>query len=81
MATPSQNQGSHDPRSMRIDVQNASDLSEWARRLDASEAQIKEAVAAVGNSASDVEEHLKGSRSSTNSERTQEALRGDGGVG
>ena len=58
----------------RIDVQRGDDLRQWARKLDASEAQIKEAVQAVGDRASDVEEHLKGSRSTTNAERTQQAL-------
>jgi hypothetical protein len=78
MAKPSENQGNQDAGQTRIDVQNESQLREWARKLDATPDQIKEAVAAVGSGASDVEEHLKGSRSTTNSERTREALRGDG---
>jgi hypothetical protein len=81
MVNPSESQGSQDPGLKRIDVQNESELREWARKLDASPEQIKEAIAAVGDSASDVEEHLKGSRSTTNSERTREALRGDGQAG
>lgn len=64
-----------DPADQRIDVQRETDLQQWARKLDASEAQIKEAVQAVGDRASDVEEHLKGSRSSTNAERTRQALK------
>ncbi len=63
----------------RIDVQREADLQQWARKLDASEAQIKEAVQAVGSRASDVEEHLKGSRSTTNAERTQQAMKPQGG--
>ncbi|WOB10791.1 DUF3606 domain-containing protein [Piscinibacter gummiphilus] len=59
----------------RIDVQRSDDLAQWAQKLDASEAQIKEAVQAVGSRASDVEEHLKGSRSTTNAERTKQALK------
>jgi hypothetical protein len=65
-------QPSTDPR---IDVQRDEDVQQWARKLDASEAQIKEAVQAVGNRATDVEEHLKGSRSTTNAERTQQAMK------
>ena len=64
-----------EPTEQRIDVQRETDLQQWARKLDASEAQIKEAVQAVGSRASDVEEHLKGSRSTTNSERTQQAMK------
>ncbi|MBL0726687.1 DUF3606 domain-containing protein [Piscinibacter sp. HJYY11] len=62
----------------RIDVQRDADLQQWAKKLDASEAQIKEAVQAVGDRASDVEEHLKGSRSTTNAERTKQALKASG---
>jgi uncharacterized membrane protein len=61
----------------RIDLEREQDVQRWAQKLDASEAQIKEAVQAVGDRASDVEEHLKGSRSITNSERTRQALKGD----
>ena len=78
MVNPSENPAKQDAGPTRIDVQNESQLREWARKLDATPEQIKEAVAAVGSGASDVEEHLKGSRSTTNSERTREALRGDG---
>lgn len=70
-----------DGNDTRIDVQREQDLQQWAKKLDASEAQIKEAVQAVGNQASDVEEHLKGSRSTTNSERTREVLKSPGGEG
>jgi hypothetical protein len=64
-----------DPADPRIDVQHEAELQQWARKLDASEDQIKEAVQAVGDRASDVEEHLKGSRSTTNAERTRQALK------
>jgi methyl-accepting chemotaxis protein len=76
-----------DASAQRIDLQRGDELKQWARKLDASEAQIKEAVQAVGDRASDVEEHLKGSRSTTNAERTRQALkqpaadRPDGGPG
>lgn len=57
----------------RINVAQASELEAWAKKLNASPEQIKDAVQAVGDLASDVEEHLKGSRSSTNAERTRRA--------
>lgn len=56
----------------RIDTQSAASLAEWAAKLDVSEAQLKEAVAKVGDRATDVELHLKGSRSTTNTERVEE---------
>ena len=59
---------------LRIDLQNEGSMHEWAKKLDATPAQLKEAVEAVGNLASDVEAHLKGSRSSVNSERVHNAL-------
>jgi ABC-type transporter Mla subunit MlaD len=62
----------------RIDIEREQDLREWARKLDATEEQLREAVQAVGPLASDVEDHLKGSRATTNSERTREALKRDG---
>lgn len=62
----------------RIDIDREEDLREWSRKLDVSEDQLKEAVQAVGPVASDVEDHLKGSRATTNSERTREALKNDG---
>jgi hypothetical protein len=70
-----------DPRAddTRIDPAREEDLDRWARELDASREQIKEAVRAVGPRASDVEEHLKGSRSTTNSERVHDALSGKDG--
>lgn len=53
----------------RIDVADADAINDWARKLDVTAEQIVEAVAAVGDQAADVELHLKGSRSTTNSER------------
>ena len=61
------------PVSDRIDVGDPAQLRAWAKRLDATPEQIKEAVQAVGDHADDVEMHLKGSRSSTNSERVSDA--------
>ena len=45
----------------------------WAEKLNVSAAQIRDAVTAVGSNASDVEEHLKGTRSTTNAEQTKKA--------
>ena len=59
---------------LRIDLQDDASMHEWAKKLDATPAQLKEAVSAVGDLASDVEAHLKGSRSSVNSERVHNAL-------
>jgi hypothetical protein len=57
----------------RIDLSSPSSVDEWSTKLDVSEDQLREAVGAVGNRASDVELHLKGSRSTTNAERVDEA--------
>jgi len=57
----------------RIDVQNESSLKEWSGKFGVTNEQLKEAVAAVGDLASDVELHLKGSRSTTNTERVDDA--------
>ena len=57
----------------RIDAVSDSALRDWAKRLDVSPEQIKEAIAQVGDSASDVELHLKGTRSSTTEDRVEAA--------
>ena len=59
---------------LRIDINDADALRHWSTKFDATAEQLKEAVAAVGDAASDVEMHLKGSRSSSNSERVHDAL-------
>ena len=56
----------------RINVNNKTDTNFWAEKLDVSENQLREAVAAVGDKAADVEMRLKGSRSTTNSDRVRE---------
>ncbi len=43
-----------------IDLNSDASIAEWAHKLDVSEAQLKEAVATVGDRATDVEMHLKG---------------------
>lgn len=56
----------------QIDVQDAASLAEWAKRLNVTKNQISDAVARVGARAADVEMDLKGSRSTTNSDRVEE---------
>jgi hypothetical protein len=65
---------SNDQDPERINIQDESALREWSAKLDATPEELKEAVAAVGDLAGDVEMHLKGSRSSTNSERVRDAM-------
>lgn len=57
----------------RIDVDQDQDLQEWAKKLDATPQQVKDAVKAVGTRADDVEMHLKGVRTTTNSDETRRA--------
>lgn len=56
----------------RIDSQDEQALERWAKKLDATPEQLREAIAAVGDRATDVEMHLKGARSTTNADRTRE---------
>ena len=56
----------------RIDMNDPAARAQWARKLDVTEAQLREAVAAVGDVAADVEMHLKGSHSTTNADRMHE---------
>jgi hypothetical protein len=44
-----------------------------AGELDATPEQIEEAIAAVGTRPADIEMHLKGTRSTTNSDRVRDA--------
>lgn len=73
---PHESIGAASPESQQIDIHSEEDLREWSRKLDVSPDQLKEAVEAVGQQATDVEDHLKGSRATTNSERVHEALKG-----
>ena len=61
------------PTPDKIDPQSDASLDEWAQKFDATHDQIKEAIDAVGPLATDVEMHLKGSRSITNADRVDEA--------
>jgi hypothetical protein len=48
-------------------------IRRWADEFDATPEQIEEAIAAVGPKQADIEMHLKGSRSTTNSDRVRDA--------
>jgi hypothetical protein len=56
----------------RIELSDPQALAQWAKQLDATPEQLREAVQAVGDRAADVEMHLKGARSTTNSDRVRE---------
>ena len=56
----------------RIDVNSESSVTEWATKLDSTDSQVKDAVAEVGDRATDVEMYLKGSRSTTNIDRVKD---------
>lgn len=56
-----------------IQVGDDASVQQWAKKLNVTAQQIHDAVKAVGNSATDVEEHLKGSRATTNAETTKAA--------
>ena len=56
----------------RIDLDDEAAVAHWAKKLDVSPEQISEAVDAVGDLATDVEMHLKGTRSTTNADRLDE---------
>ena len=56
----------------RIDVNDDQALAGWAKKLDATPEQLREAVRTVGDRAADVEMHLKGARSTSNSDRVHE---------
>jgi uncharacterized protein DUF3606 len=54
-------------------TQRGDEIRRLADELDATPEQIEEAIAAVGRRRSDIELHLKGTRSTTNSGRVREA--------
>lgn len=56
----------------RIDLNDEQATSHWAKKLDATPEQLRDAVQAVGDKVADVEMHLKGSRSTSNSDRVKE---------
>ena len=56
----------------QIDIADPAALALWTKKLDTTEQQLRDAVAAVGNKAADIEMHLKGSHSTTNADRINE---------
>lgn len=66
----------HGQEPARIRMDDPADVAQWAKKLDSTEEQLKEAVDAVGDKAADVEMHLKGTRSTTNAERIKAAGQG-----
>ena len=54
---------SRSDRKERIDISYDYAVCAWARHFNVSEKRVKEAVAAVGNEAEKVREHLKVARS------------------
>lgn len=62
-----------DPSIARINANDPADIERWTRELDVTEEQLTEAVAKVGDKAPDVELYLKGTRSSTNADTTDDA--------
>jgi hypothetical protein len=57
----------------RINVNEEYELQDWAKKFDATPDQIREAVKAVGDSAADVEMHLKGSHATSNADAQSRA--------
>lgn len=63
----------HGQDRQRVNVNEDYELHDWARRFDVSPEQLREAVAAVGDRAADVELHLKGTRASSNAATERQA--------
>ncbi|AYQ29241.1 MULTISPECIES: DUF3606 domain-containing protein [unclassified Polaromonas] len=55
----------------RINLNDKASTDTWTQKLSATREQLREAIAAVGDKAADVEMHLKGSHSTTNSDRVE----------
>lgn len=56
----------------RIAINDPAALAEWTKKLATTEDQLRDAIAKVGDKATDVEMHLKGARSTTNADRMRE---------
>lgn len=56
-----------------IDVNDKASCESWVHKLNVTHEQLREAVGAVGPNASDVEQHLKGVRSTTNDDKIERA--------
>jgi hypothetical protein len=57
----------------RIDLNDKAACESWVHKLNVTHEMLRKAVGEVGPNASDVEEHLKGVRSTTNQERVEKA--------
>ncbi len=57
----------------QIDPDDTASMAKWSEKLKVTQEQLRAAVAAVGKRASDVELHMKGSRSITNEKRVEDA--------
>ncbi|MBC5764676.1 DUF3606 domain-containing protein [Ramlibacter albus] len=55
----------------RINLNDKAACESWVKKLNVTHQLLREAVEAVGDSASDVEMHLKGVRSTTNDDRVE----------
>ncbi|MEO8020397.1 DUF3606 domain-containing protein [Polaromonas sp.] len=56
----------------RININNLANCAQWAKKLNVTDEQLREAIQAVGDKATDVEMHLKGARSTTNADRIRD---------
>lgn len=65
----------HGQDRQRIDIHQDYELRDWSKKFDVTPEQLKEAVQAVGDRAADVEQHLKGSRATSNAEQTRAATK------
>jgi Protein of unknown function (DUF3606) len=61
----------------RIDLNDKAKCEQWVRKLNITHEQLREAVGAVGDNASDVEMHLRGSRATSNDEKVEKARNPD----
>ncbi|CAM5796886.1 DUF3606 domain-containing protein [Rhizobacter fulvus] len=57
----------------RININQDYELQDWAKKFNVTSDQIREAVKAVGDSAADVEMHLKGSHATSNADAQSQA--------
>ena len=62
--------------STRINVSEDYEVRDWAKKLDATPEQIRDAVKAVGDRAAHVEMHLKGTHATTNADQEARAEAG-----
>lgn len=54
-----------------IDPSDSAQMDRLSRKLNATSQQLREAIDSVGDKVSDIELHLKGTRSTTNAEEVQ----------